>query len=311
MSGRLLVAALLAASSASAATVGVVYTRIVAPHHVEASAVTDPEASSSGTVKSAVVLDAAESVFEPFADSTAESDTPVCPSKAEQGGCVLVSRASDIRLTILGYTVTIPPLWLGGDSEDQYSGANAGVLWLTGDPWIFEAPVLSGRRLVLGAKDDSTAQSDGGNENTNGTSNLNQSGSQSSFATGGGDGGFELSTPWPEGPASPVLLADSGGGGGKTGFFPSPFFPLDETSPPATSNGEPGPQPGASPPVDFSPPQFSNTPNQTAVPEPSTWLMMAAGLATLGLFKRRRLRVQAALNARTGGVSPPGTRALP
>ena len=294
MSGRILVAALLAASSASAATVGVVYTRMVAPRHVGTTATVGLGASSPGTVKSAVVIGAAETVFAPFADSTADRDAPVCPTKADHGGCVMVSRASDFRLEILGYTIAIPPLWLGRDSEDQFAGGRDGVFRLTSDPRIFKVAAHSRRRFDLGGEGDSTAQSDSGNAGAYETANENQSVSRGDLSTGGGVPpglGVNPSTWWPDGSTPAVFLANIDGSGG---FFPSPFFPLDRTS-----AAESNPQPVASPPADVpAPPQFSRGSSQTSVPEPTTWLMMAAGLATLGLLKRRR--TVAAIGSRPG-----------
>lgn len=121
MSGKL-VAALVAAavSSASAATVGIVYTKLA--QHTGAGHAGGDDAS---TVKSAVVIGATGSVLDSFANSGVDGDAPACPNRDDARRCVVVARASDIKLNILGYTVSIPPIWLGGDSEDRYANTDS------------------------------------------------------------------------------------------------------------------------------------------------------------------------------------------
>jgi hypothetical protein len=70
-------------------------------------------------VRSAVVLNASETVLDSFAESGVDGDAPACPNRDDARRCIVVARASDIKLNILGYTVSIPPIWLGGDSEDR------------------------------------------------------------------------------------------------------------------------------------------------------------------------------------------------
>ena len=129
MSGKVIVAVVAAAvSSASAATVGVVYKKMVEPKPIEVSAPVSETGPSTGPVRSAVVLNASDSLFGFLADSTGEGD--LTANSISQGdptacrgraGCVMVARASDRRVNILGSATTIPPFWLGGDSRDFYA----------------------------------------------------------------------------------------------------------------------------------------------------------------------------------------------
>ena len=127
-------------------------------------------ATSAGPVKSAVVLNASDSLFgflagsmtegDLSADSAGESDPTACRAGAR---CVVVARASDRRVNILGSAAAIPPFWLGGDSRDVYADRAAqGVL-------SFDEPArivvhLARRRLKTGTlgfdsqSDDGSAQ---------------------------------------------------------------------------------------------------------------------------------------------------------
>lgn len=84
MSGKLVIAALIAASSASAA-IGIVYTRLAEPRHEAPAVALD---SAPAPVQSAVVLNASESLFE---HESADNADPVCP--VESQGCVMVLRS--------------------------------------------------------------------------------------------------------------------------------------------------------------------------------------------------------------------------
>ena len=287
MSGKYIVAALLAVSTTSAATVGVVYTGVVPPRHGEAPAASAEAASPIGAVKSAVVLNAQTGSFDRFADS---AEGPVCPGQAAATSCVMVSGASSIRLNILGYTVTFPPVWLGGDSEDQY--------FAEGFPWL-EDPSFFGPWTAVGRRRPSIGSVAAGTDDgdpTAGSQSQDQSGSQS-FST-------RLDVVF--GPASPNLpfLSEAVGPGATlflgaaTGdspgrsdwrFSPGALFPTPVSVDAPGSSQPDAPELVAAqsrPAVPF----FSGeTTFGGDAPEPSTWLMTIAGFATLGLFKRRRI----------------------
>jgi hypothetical protein len=297
LSGKFIVAGLLAASTASAATVGVVYTRVAEPRHAEATVVASDAPSAPSSVKSAVVLDAQDGFFEHFAGS---GDAPVCPSKDEPGGCVMVSRASAIRLNILGYTVTIPAVWLGGDSEDRYFAQDSSFPWLENGPspgfgpWI----VIGRRRVASGASDP---QTDGGNPTTG-----SQSQQQSQSASGTSAAVETVSLP----AVSPTVTVPSDHVDVSTTTIPEAATvadTLEQSSPLPSADDDFAPVPTSWPESDDpSQPAISTLPGPlpseiqlqfdpltiTAdgnVPEPSTWLMMLAGLVTFGLLKRRRI----------------------
>ena len=122
MSGKI-VAALVAVgvTSGSAATVGIVYSKFATHNYA-----THGHGDDSSTVKSAVVINASEAFLDSTGVNGVDGDAPACPNREDAKGCVVVTRASDIKLNILGYTVSIPPIWLGGDSEDQYASAERG-----------------------------------------------------------------------------------------------------------------------------------------------------------------------------------------
>ena len=285
MSGKLLVAGLLAASTASAATLGVVYTGTVSPRHTEAEASESDTPSPTGTVKSAIVLNAQESVLGRFAEF---GDAPVCPSKANATGCVMVSRASEIHLNILGYTVAIPPVWLGGNSEDHYFPSDIhistlGATPMPPTPWI---QVLGRRRAAFGARAARTdggaapARSSTGEDSSAGSQTASTIAEPAGLAQVSGDTAPSVvdlgATPIVY--AVPVSLA-----GDASIVFPDAAQPPLIAGLPAIA--VPVPPVGSTIPVISNPPKFGGN-----VPEPSTWAMTLAGLAALGLFKRWRGR---------------------
>ena len=185
MSGKVFAVVVAAAvSSASAATVGVVYKQMVEQKPIEASVPMTEMAASAGPVKSAVVLNASDSLFgflagsmtegDSSADSAGESDPTACRAGAR---CVVVARASDRRVNILGSAAAIPPFWLGGDSRDVYADRAAqGVL-------SFDEPArivvhLARRRLKTGTlgfdpqSDDGSAQTGTQEPSGSGPANL-------------------------------------------------------------------------------------------------------------------------------------------
>jgi hypothetical protein len=253
LNGKILVAAVLSVSTASAATVGVLYTRVVSPRHVEARGASGE--APTVAVTSAVVLSAQEGFFEGLAES---GDAPVCPSQTAQTGCVMISPASSIRLDILGYTVTIPPVWLGGDSEDVLAQQSP-VPWLEdGDPFSESWGVGGRRREVAPAPD-------GGNSATN--------------------SGFEIQSLSGDRFASTSANVWAAFRGRDWLFSPYAFRQIafaPSLSQPNVSRLPIGPSTLTVPLVPVGP-RFGGD-----APEPSTWLMTIAGLTALGVFKRRR-----------------------
>ncbi len=216
MSGKIIVAVVAAAvSSASAATVGVVYKKMVEPKPIEISAPVSEAAASLGPVRSAVVLNATDSLFGFLAGSTGEGDSSAdttggSDATACRGGarCVIVARTSDRRVNILGSAA--PSFWLGGNSRDFYANPDAeGLLW-------FEerARVVAGithrrpKTENLGLEpqsDQGSAQNGNGDpsgsngENDSGASDLAQSSPTKSTAGLGYPIGIEVQTSLPGG----------------------------------------------------------------------------------------------------------------
>jgi len=268
LSGKFFVAALLAASTTSAATVGVVYTGVVSPRHGEGPAAAGGSAPATGAVTSAVVLNAQEGFFERFAGS---SDAPVCPSLTDARGCVTVSGASSpIRLSFLGLTVTIPAVWLGGDSQDQAWAQESPIRWLDGFPPSPANPWIGGAR-TQGVNPSGSAQSEQGADSGP------QDGSRAAPALAlSSDAGFD---------ARPIVETTSGDA------FEA-IDPIVGAETPPVFAGAPAIVEAPEPPVDWLPPAAplisGQASLQTNAPEPSTWLMLLAGAVALGVIGRRR-----------------------
>jgi hypothetical protein len=308
LSGKVIAAVVAAAvSSASAATVGVVYKKMVEPKPVEASAPVGVTVAS-GPVRSAVVLNASDSLFGFLASSTGEGDSSADSTTGEgdatcrgRDGCVLVARTSDRRVNILGSAATMP-FWLGGDSRDVYAYPAAGDFLSFGEP---ERVVvrLAHRRLKIGTlglepqTDQGLAQngngepSGSGGETASSVSDLSQSSPTRSTA----GLGYPIDIGGLSAPSGVASFKD--GSSSPVDLLPA-LPPIDMTSNPAPSS-DPLPDPPLwqiSDPV-YNPPTPDSTPvpidlfpsgGGLSTPEPSTWIMMIAGVATLGLFKRRR-----------------------
>jgi hypothetical protein len=314
-----------AVSSASAATVGVVYTNILQPRHVEVAASVGVSGSNVAVVKNAVVLNASDSILGTFADSSADSDAPACPSAERLRGCMVVARASNLRVNILGYAVTIPPIWLGGDSQDAYSNQVNRDFWPSnGGLPDFEIVVRGPRPQGVangsspnpatpgGTQAQSGSQSQGGSQQQT-TGSTNSIATPTASSNLGGLVELELVAPQtlvvPQSllvslstVADPIVASIPG-----PLISPSPAFAPFEASPnsqPSVDNpgGDLGPQTVASfPPGPPPPPSWTDPapgPSGARAPEPSTWAMLIAGIATLGLFKRRR--IAAAFRSATG-----------
>lgn len=314
MSGKLIVAVVAAAvSSASAATVGVVFTRVIHPRHVEASA--SASAPAPGPVKSAVVLNASESLFDPPAgDSSSESDVPGCSTPGGAQHCAAAPHGSDVRLNILGSSLTIFPIWLGGDSEDLYAGRNnlnVGQGYAPAEPVEFFARV--GRHRLHSLLPPSKAQSD-----ANADDQIDAQSQEQSSSDGGSqgassqstrtDGGSSLLTNAGVSPGPDFQVAGSLGGKSPRSDLPivvplvldplKGLAPIDvpngDTAPPilafAPDGGAPSTQP-LIPPLSSPPFLGPNGPGggNVSAPEPSTWAMMIIGALALCALKRRRI----------------------
>jgi hypothetical protein len=320
LSGKLFVAVVAAAvSSASAATVGIVYRNIVEPKSNEASVSVSETAASAGLVGSAVVLNASDSFFGFFAvsadegdaDSAGASDPTDCRGLA---GCVVVARASDRSVNILGSAASVPPVWPGGDSRDAYAD-RTGPAMLSGfnePPKIMiHLERLRGKTRTLefeSQSDDGSAES--GTENPSVPAHQNASGASdsgaSSATSSSPDLGYpieiELQTSPPLG-AQPSVDGVSWPVGLLNAYSPidgapnaTPGIGLSNEAPTSQTNA-PLTDPATTSYSNFAPSDFT-VPIGLPTPEPSAWAMSIAGLATLGLFKRRR--VAAALKAMRG-----------
>jgi hypothetical protein len=297
LSGKIAIGLVTAAvSSASAATVGVVYTKIVYTNNIDVASVAELAPS---TPKTAVVLNAKEGYFDSVQDSSSsDADAPVCPGAEDSQRCVVVARASDVHLKILGYTLSLPPIWLGGDSQDAVPANADGLPSLFDElPSGLEVVVHLRRRHVLPSDQSPGPQEDsgtGGPQSQNGPTTNKTSGTNSvGDATGGRTDSqlteFEVLTS----PLSTGMLPQSNFSSDFSGQSVDPLaalFPL--VSP--TAGGQ-TPQTFA----ENSTPDGSATQTLAAVPsyqspvpvipEASTWTMTIAGFAALGFFKRRRI----------------------
>jgi hypothetical protein len=309
VAGKFIVALMAAAvSSASAATVGVVFTHAVHPRHDAPAPVA---AAAAGSVKSAVVLNASESLFAPVStDAAPESDASAACS-GDQHCSGAAPHGSDVRLNILGATPSILPNWFGGDSEDDYAGRSNTNLWTpyaTAEPIEFShighrrlGRVLSGLDAVSDAGEDahsapqssdsSTPASSDGNNNSPDSQNQDAShtdaDSTSSITTT-----FTIATL-----AVPFVTASpsSPDSQSQDGTWPDFWRTFTPPQPPAIETPDVSPQlyvapPAVTPPVtSWAPSIGSNGRSSITAPEPSTWAMMIIGAVAVCVFKRRRI----------------------
>ncbi len=329
MSGKLIIGFVAAAvSSASAATVGVVYTKIVHTHNIDAPFPVAEVPASSAQLKTAVVLNANEGYFDSFKDSSSsdEVDAPVCSGVEDSQRCVVVARASDVHLKILGYTLSLPPIWLGGDSQDADTSNADGL-----SEFFFNGPevvVHRGRRNVRpgkglgGPPSDSKTDGLNGPQSQDGANTDKTSETDSSQNPSDGQGGGELivldvfpsppSTGMIEG-ALQDMLEGAPSGQLPQSVLPSEprarhFNPLDALFPrdpanqfaypiqspyadwqtPSTSQGTPVSETTVSMTNLSRMVTISSAPS-SVIPEAPTWTMTLAGFAALGLLKRRRI----------------------
>ena len=298
MTGKFFLGLVAAAfSSASAATVGVVYTTVIHSTRVDVAATVGEVAPISAPVKTAVVLNANDGYFDSVKDSTPEGAPSVCSGVDDSQRCVVVARASDVRLKILGYTLTLPPIWLGGDSQDTYSGD--GQLSSLFNELAPDLEVVVHVRRRHGLVGEISAHADVGTDgqyapqSQGGSNDGNGSGTDSSQNSAGGSGDtqaieFEISSAFPEFPSGDKSsFYDRSRDLSASGQADNPLVP-DPLGAPLSS---------LSSPSDLTSPSLSaqvvtsTLPGVGAstAPEPSTWAMMIMGFAALGLFKRRQI----------------------
>ena len=306
MSGKVLVAVVAAAvSSASAATVGVVYTKIVGARHIEATVLPSELVTGPATVTSAVVLNASGS--ESFGDLPVDGDAPGCAS-AESGRCGAAAPGrSELQINILGKTLTIPPILLG-NSEDQYTDTR--FVWPAMPdlrPFEFRGRIGRHRASLSDLLDDAIGHDDAKSQSGAATSDGSSVTSSASASSDAGasnavwssiaviasppEMGSGLGGSIDQALALPILVSPSA-----TVGLPDVQMPItDPTSVDSSVGSSPGDGFGADAvqPMEQSIGQqlFSPVPNAQvsgAVPEPSTWILTAAGFAALGFFKRRR-----------------------
>jgi PEP-CTERM motif len=284
LTGKALIAIVaLAVSSASAATVGVVYTRIVQTHH-SAAALAAEGVGGSGQppAKSAVVLNALESLSGAFADSAGDDGAPACPTVGDSSHCAAGLRDPDVRLKILGSEPS-PPIWLGGDSEDRYSLEGDPFFWPGLDaPSPFELVVklpVSPSSGQTGSQDQNVSQANGAQSSSTGSSLGVQSNA------------FEISAP--SAPFANIL----GAGFPNVTIDPSGLGSIPIDAPPAADPffGDslgPGPTPPVPPlPATLSCCDTFGAGGGVTTPEPSTWMMMGLGFAGLAFAGYRSRRV--------------------
>ncbi len=90
----------------------------------------------------------------------------MCPGGENSQRCVVVGRASDVHVKILGYTLTLPAMWLGGDSQDTASNQDGQSPFQFND--CPEIVVHVGRRHVLPGKRLPGLQPDSGTDGSSG-----------------------------------------------------------------------------------------------------------------------------------------------
>ncbi len=315
MSGKTIIAFVaLAASSASAATATIAYTRIFQPQPVHTLAAGSGGASVQGHAESAVVLNASEGFS--FADSDGDRGSPACLSDGDSQRCTSGLRGSDVRLQILGSTPTFPPIWLGGDSEDRYTlDGNSFFRPAFGTSSPFELVVqdkINRPNGQTGASDQYTSQTDG----------VQASSNSSNFA-------FEIIAPSPLAHildrGFSIVPVDQLGHDPLSAFVPIDALPVAEPligsvvpAPPDPSSSSCCVAPGTDPlsafvpidalpvaepligsaipaPTDPSPFVWPETGGSGTAPEPSTWVMMLVGFASLGFAGYHASRKRAAL----------------
>ena len=274
-------------------------------------------------MKTVVVLSANEGTLGSFQDpSSSGADALVCSSPKNSQDCVVVSEVSDVHLQILGYTLTLPPIWLGGDSQDNYT-SNA--------DWTFDFNDLASELEVVvrvkrrhgfadkrlsGLQADSGVDGLHGPQTPDGSRTDNTSGPDSTLGSDGASGtGGSQNTTASQGEGQliefEVLKPPSSLGMLTQSIYPyvssdkNPLAMLSPMAPVPTPTAlVQTPAAGWETPSTSLGPSFSDTGPRIlttlvsgseggsvvpSVPEASTWTMTLAGFAALGLFKRPRI----------------------
>jgi len=234
-----------------------------------------------------VVLNAAESLSGSFADSHGDSAGLACPTVGDSQHCGSGFHDAGVRLEILGSTPTIPPIWLGGDSENRYS--------LAGNPFFqpeFDAP--SPLELVFQLTViRSNGQTEPQDQNLSQTNGAGTSSTNSSL--GVEPTALEFTVPSPHRPdiMNTDLLIDVVGQdvlnliseissiNATLAADPSIGYPVGSDPTPTAPSLSPGPIASCCTALDPG--------SGVASPEPSSWALMAlgfAGLASLGYRAR-------------------------
>ena len=252
----------LAASTASATTATVFY-RMFQPQPAHTLAAGGEGASGQGHAEFAVVSNA-EGFFASLVDSGGDSGSPACLSSGDSQRCASGLGGSDVRLQILGSTPTFPPIRLRGDSEDRYTlGGNSFFRSAFDTSSPFELVVQN----AINRPSSPTGASD---ENVSQTEGVQASSNSSNFTLG--------------------IIAPPPPSADQFGLNPlSAFGPIDAL-------------PVAEPLIDYShsapsPLRWVAPQPVGGVPEPSTWVMMLAGFASLGFACYHTSRKRVALAA--------------
>ena len=263
LSGKAIIAFVALAASTASATTATVFYRIFQSQPVHTLAAGGEGASGEGHAAFAVVSNASEGFFGSFVDSDGDSGSPDCLTAGDSERCASDLRGPDVRLKILGSAPTFPPIRLGGDSEDQYTlGGKSFFRSAFDTPSPFELVVQNAKRphRPTGASDENASQTEG----------VQASSNSSSFT-------LEIIAPSPP-------LADQFGRNPLSAFGPIDALPVAELLIDYSH--------GALSPLLWVAPQPVG-----GVPEPSTWVMMLAGFASLGIAGYRASRKRGALSA--------------
>ncbi len=251
--------AAIAFSSASASVVGVIYTGFVSFRDDAAGISNLVGGFQRAPIEAKVVLDPAKGQVASLTDLPPERAVPGCRDEAGPSRCILLIPSPDLKLSFFGYTVSIPAKWyVDAATDDLYRGGQEQQFLQS-----FVDPAAT-KKNAPGSVDQVTS------------------------GVGGNDYGY----------------SDAGGiSGSSTISTGNVFIVSDQLDPTAYSSANPlladesvAPSevgPTAIPAMD-SFPSLATMPN-TTIPEPSTWMMVLAGFAGLGLARyrlRRRWRAR-------------------
>lgn len=245
------VIAAIAFSSASASVVGVIYTGFVSFRDDAAGISNRVGGFERAPMEAKVVLNPAKGQL---TDLPPERTVPGCRDEVGPSRCILLLIPSpDLKLSFFGYTVSIPARWyVDAGTDDLYRGGQEQQFLQ-----LFVDPATTNKNAPDGV--DQVTSGDGGND---------------------------------------YAYSDAGGISGSSNYSISTdnlFIVADPLDPTVSSSSNPSSAddgvatnevgPTAFPTVD-SFRGLSTVPN-TTIPEPSTWMMVLAGFAGLGLVRYR------------------------